>query len=243
MGCARSARSRYSCGCDRELAAAVQPVSRPPLGPIGLRGSSVDGGAFAITIVCVDGLLERESELEALMTTVEAVRGGRGAVVLVAGEAGIGKTSLLRALRDLVSLPFYVGRCEPLSVPEPMGPVRELAAGAGAADMPELAAGDRRGLARALQAALTSKGPAVAAIEDVHWADPATLDVVRILARRAEDVPLALFVTLRDDELAANASLAVLVGDLATEPAVTRVRPRPLSLGAVRALARVVEPT
>jgi predicted ATPase len=182
-------------------------------------------------------LLERETELQALMAMVEAVRSGRGAVVLVAGEAGIGKPSLLRVMRDLVSLPFYVGRCEPLSVPEPLGPLRELAAGAGAADMPELAARDRRGLARALQAALTSKGPSVAGIEDVHWADPATLDVVRILARRAEDVPLALFVTLRDDELAANPSLAVLVGDLATDPAVTRVTPRPLSLDAVRALA------
>lgn len=171
------------------------------------------------------------------MATVEAVRSGRGAVVLVGGEAGIGKTSLVRAVRARAGLPFHVGRCEPLSVPEPLGPLRELAAAVGAADMPELAEGDRRALARALQAALTLDGPAVAAIEDVHWADPATLDVVRILARRAEDAPLALVVTLRDDELAANPPLAVLVGDLATDPGVTRIAPRPLSLDAVRSLA------
>jgi predicted ATPase len=134
-------------------------------------------------------------------------------------------------------LPFHVGRCEPLSVPEPLGPLRELAAAAGAPDMPELAAGDRRALARALQVALTSAGPAVAAVEDAHWADPATLDVVRILARRAEDAPLALVVTLRDDELAANPPLAVLVGDLATDPAVTPIALRPLSIEAVRSLA------
>ena len=185
----------------------------------------------------VDWLLERDAELEAVTAAVEAVRSGRGAVVLVRGEAGIGKTSLLRAVRERIVLPFHVGRCEPLSVPEPLGPLRELAAAVGLAGFTELAAGDRRGLARALQAALTSHGPAVAAIEDLHWADPATLDVVRILARRAEGAALALVVTLRDDELAANRPLAVLLGDLATDPGVTRVTLRPLSLEAVRRLA------
>jgi predicted ATPase len=101
-----------------------------------------------------------------------------------------------------VQSPFHVGRCEPLSVPEPLGPIRELAASVSAAHIPELAADDRRSLACALQSALTSRGPSVAVIEDVHWADPASLDVLRILARRAEDAPLALVVTLRDDELA-----------------------------------------
>jgi DNA-binding CsgD family transcriptional regulator len=171
------------------------------------------------------------------MATVERARSGRGAVALVRGEAGIGKTSVLRALRERAGLAFHVGRCEPLSVPEPLGPVRELAAAVGAADMPELAAADRRALARALQAALTAHGPAVAGIEDAHWADPATLDVVRIIARRAEDAPLMLVVTLRDDELGANLQLAALVGDLAGDPGLTRIAPRPLSLDAVRSLA------
>jgi DNA-binding CsgD family transcriptional regulator len=185
----------------------------------------------------VERLLEREAELETLAAIVEAARDGRGGVALVRGEAGIGKTSLLRVLRAQAGLPFHVGRCEPLSVPEPLGPVRELAAAVGAGAMPELAGGDRRALARALQAALTSRGPAVAAVEDAHWADPATLDVLRILARRAEDAPLALIVTLRDDEIAANPPLALLVGDLATDPAVARIAPGPLSIDAVRRLA------
>jgi AAA ATPase domain len=179
----------------------------------------------------VDRLLEREADMNALTAAVESARAGRGSVAFVLGEAGIGKTSLLRALRVRVDLPFHLGRCEPLSVPEPLGPLRELAP-----SLPELAHDDRRRLARALQAALTADGPAVAAIEDAHWADPATLDVLRILARRAEDAPLALLVTLRDDELAASPALAVLVGDLATDSAVVRVCPRPLSVAAVRAL-------
>jgi DNA-binding CsgD family transcriptional regulator len=185
----------------------------------------------------VDQLLEREAEVEKLTSIAERVRGGRGAVVLVRGEAGIGKTSLLRALRDRAGLPFYVGRCEPLSVPEPLGPLHELVAVAGAPGALESVGGDRRSLARFLQAALTSGGPAIAAVEDAHWADPATLDVVRLMARRAEDVPLGLVVTLRDDELAANEPLAVLVGDLATDPEIVRIALAALSEDAVRELA------
>jgi len=124
-----------------------------------------------------------------------------------------------------------------LSVPEPLGPLHELAAAAGAALELEPIGADRRSLARALQAALTSRGPAIAVLEDAHWADPATLDVVRVLARRVEDVPLGLVVTLRDDELAANRPLAVLVGDLATDPAIVRISLRGLSEAAVRELA------
>jgi DNA-binding CsgD family transcriptional regulator len=182
-------------------------------------------------------LLEREEELAALDRGVEAARGGRGAVVLIRGEAGMGKTSLVRALRERCELPLRIGRCEPLSVPEPLGPLRELAEAACAANLAELRSDDRRALARALQSVLTEAGAAVAVVEDIHWADPATLEVLRLLVRRAEDRPLLLVATFRDDELEANAALAVLVGDLATDQSVVRIAPRPLSAAAVRELA------
>ena len=153
-------------------------------------------------------LLERGVELDSLVAIVDGLAYGAEAVVLVRGEAGIGKTSLVRALRERTQPTFHLGRCESLSVPEPLGPISELAAAASAAELPELATDDRRALARALQAALTATGSAVAVIEDAHWADPASLDVIRILARRAEEPPLALIVTLRDDELGANPQLA-----------------------------------
>jgi DNA-binding CsgD family transcriptional regulator len=124
-----------------------------------------------------------------------------------------------------------------LSVPEPLGPLHELAAAAAAPVELESIGADRRSLARSLQVALTSRGPAIAVIEDAHWADPATLDVVRVLTRRMEDVPLGLVVTFRDDELAANRPLAVLVGDLATDPDIVRISLRGLSEDAVRELA------
>jgi AAA ATPase domain len=186
----------------------------------------------------MERLLEREVELEALMAASERARSGRGAIALLRGEAGIGKTSLLRELKERAGgCRSNVGHCELLSVPEPLGPVRELAEGVGAGDMPELDGPDRRALARALQLALARGGPVVAAVEDAHWADPATLDVVRLLARRAEDAPLAIVVTFREDELSANVELAELVGDLATDAGVTQIAPRPLSLDAVRSIA------
>ena len=66
-------------------------------------------------------------------------------------------------------------------------------------------------------------------LEDAHWADPATLDVLRLLARRVEDAGVVVLVTYRDDELAVNPALAMLVGDLVTSPAALRMALRPLS--------------
>jgi DNA-binding CsgD family transcriptional regulator len=176
-------------------------------------------------------LLEREAELSELLAGAEAVSRGEGRFILVAGEAGAGKTSLIRELRRRVE--SVVAACEPLSVPAPLAPVRELAP-----RLPELDGDDRVALAWALLAALgAGRQPAV--VEDAHWADPATLDVLRAVARRIDDAGALVVVTYRDDELRANPALSAFVGDLATAPAVRRIDLRPLSVDAVRAL---VEP-
>ncbi len=187
----------------------------------------------------MQSLLEREDELGTLSAVVDRAAGGTGSVVFVCGEAGIGKTSLVRALRDRARsrATFLFGACEPLSVPIPLGPLREITEAAGAADLIELGTDDRLALARALLEALSSRTPAVAVIEDVHWADPMTLDLLRLLARRVEDSQIAMIVTYRDDEVAANPALSMLLGDLATSPATRRMVLRPLSDSAVRELA------
>ncbi|MGH2896188.1 MAG: ATP-binding protein, partial [Solirubrobacteraceae bacterium] len=187
----------------------------------------------------MERVLERETELSALEEAVGESREGRGRLVLVGGEAGIGKTTLVRALRERVGdeTDFFVAACESLSVPVPLGPVRELAEAAGDIDLAEPEWSDRLLLARRLLAALADRGPAVAVVEDAHWADPTTLDVLRLLARRVEVTPVVLVVTYRDDEAAANADLARLLGDLATSPAVRRLLLHPLSDAAVRELA------
>jgi DNA-binding CsgD family transcriptional regulator/tetratricopeptide (TPR) repeat protein len=185
-------------------------------------------------------LLERESELALLRETVAGAASGHGGLVLIGGEAGIGKTSLVRELRASAgpSVTFLIGGCEPLSVPVPLGPWREIADAAEAADPLDAGTADRLAVARALSETLVSRSPAVAVIEDAHWADPTTLDVLRLLVRRIEDAAIALVLTYREGEVAANADLARLLGDLATHPAVRRISLRPLSSGAVGVLAR-----
>ena len=199
------------------------------------------GGRYVgrVSIALVVSLLEREDELGILVGVVDGVAGGRGCLVLLGGEAGIGKTSLVRALRAHTGeqLTFLVGACEPLSVPVPLGPLRELFEAACGGDLTELGSDDRLVLARGLLNALVQRAPVVAVIEDVHWADPLTLDLVRILARRVEETNVAIIATYRDDEVAANPGLGLLLGDLATSPAVRRIALRPLSESAVRELA------
>ncbi len=191
------------------------------------------------TIVQMERLLEREDELAVLVAAVDAARVGEGGLVLICGEAGIGKTSLLQALRRQVAgqAAFLVGTCESLSVPVPLGPLRDLAEAAGSRDLAELAGDDRLALARALVSMLRARGPAVAVIEDAHWADPLTLDVIRLLSRRIESAGVVLIVTYRDEQLGSNPALGLLVGDLATSTAIRRILLRPLSEAAVRDLA------
>jgi len=183
-------------------------------------------------------LLERDEELGRLLQAARDAVAGRGSLTLVSGEAGIGKTTLVRALHDRLpaNCTMLTGACEPLSVPVPLGPLREIVEAAGGGDLTELAGDDRLAQARAVARALQQRGPVVAVVEDAHWADPPTLDVIRLLARRVADTHAALVVTLRDDEVAANSALGLLLGDLAGASTV-RLRLGALSASAVRELA------
>lgn len=131
-------------------------------------------------------VLERDAELSVLEEVVRGLADGRGCLAVLGCEAGIGKTTLVRALRARVGagVRFVVGMCEPLSVPVPLGPLRELAVAVDDADLADLERGDRMVVARRLLAALVARGPVVAVVEDAHWADPTTLDVLQLLARR-----------------------------------------------------------
>jgi DNA-binding CsgD family transcriptional regulator len=188
----------------------------------------------------VERLLERDMDLEALAGAVEQARRGRGSFVLVGGEAGSGKSSLVRAVRAGLDeqVAFLSAGCEFLAVPVPLAAVRELAAAAGDRTLVERQGEDRFALAVALLDAIRSRAPAVVVVvEDLHWADPATLDVIRLLARRVGDAEIAIVLTYRDDEIGANPVLELLVGDLATDPNARRLHLRPLSESAIRELA------
>jgi DNA-binding CsgD family transcriptional regulator len=184
-------------------------------------------------------LLERGDELGVLTGLVEDVVRGRGCLVLVGGEAGIGKTSLVRVLRAQLpeGVAFVAGACEPLSVPVPLGAMHDLVDAAGGGQPGALASDDRLKLAREVLASLSARAPAVALVEDAHWADPLTLDLLRILARRVENAGVLILVTYRDDEAAANPALGLMLGDLVSNPTVRRIALRPLSRAAVGELA------
>jgi predicted ATPase len=118
----------------------------------------------------MDRLLEREDELATLGAAFEAALAEHGSLVLVGGEAGSGKSSLIRGFRERVGdrALFVVVCCEPLSVPVPLAPVRALANAIGAADLLDHHAGDHVALAAALHDALRACCPAVVVVEDAH---------------------------------------------------------------------------
>lgn len=163
-----------------------------------------------------------------LAESLEAVeRSARGRVLLVGGEAGVGKTTLLRRFLEERGRSARVlwGACDPLFTPSPLGPLLAVAEGAGG----ELEAVVERGampyeVAAALANELRARAPTVFVLEDVHWADEATLDVLRLLARRAERVPALVVASYRDDELDRAHPLRIMLGELARSRTVGRVK-------------------
>jgi DNA-binding CsgD family transcriptional regulator len=190
-----------------------------------------------------DQLLERGATLAELDQAQRAVARGGGRLVLLRGEAGVGKTTVIarfvaglgqraRALR---------GWCDPLTAPRPLGPLIDMLAETSGEQEAGLRAAVDAGDIEAIYARLVGLfgdgGVWVFVVEDVHWADSATLDLLRFLSRRIASLPLLLVISYRDDEIGAQHPLAVLLGDLATSAAVSRIGLDPLSGAAVAELA------
>jgi DNA-binding CsgD family transcriptional regulator/tetratricopeptide (TPR) repeat protein len=187
-------------------------------------------------------LLERDRELETLADSLAAVRdSSRGRLTLVGGEAGVGKTALVRKLCDerRGTARMLWGACDALFTPRPLGPLIDLARMTGG-DLEELVKSDVRPheVAAALMDDLRAHAVTIVVIEDVHWADEATLDVLRILGRRVDTVPALVVATYRDDQLDHASRLRIVLGELTGEP-VGRLSLAPLSPSAV---ARLAEP-
>jgi DNA-binding CsgD family transcriptional regulator len=186
-------------------------------------------------------LLERSAELDALteaLATVAAYRQGR--LLLVAGEAGVGKTALVRAFCDgQPSTRVLWGSCDALFTPRPLGPFVDIAADTGG-EVEAVIEGSNRPheVLSALGREVQRAGPAIVVLEDVHWADEATLDVLRLLGRRVEGFGALVVATYRDDELGDRHPLRTVLGELATAQAVQRVELARLSPDAVAALAQ-----
>jgi DNA-binding CsgD family transcriptional regulator/tetratricopeptide (TPR) repeat protein len=188
-------------------------------------------------------LLEREGELSALNERLGSVRRSpQGRVVLVGGEAGVGKTALLRRFCEACgrSVRILWGGCDPLFTPRPLGPLLAVAESAGGELERLVGTGVLpHEVVAALARELRTRAATVFVIEDVHWADEATLDVFRLLVRRVETVPALIVASYRDDELARGHPLRIVLGELATNQAVTRLKLAALSPAGV---ARLAEP-
>jgi DNA-binding CsgD family transcriptional regulator len=192
----------------------------------------------------MDGLLERDAVLAQLGTFARRVsRGDSGHVVLLRGEAGVGKTAVLARFAGGLGPRLRVlrGWCDPVAAPRPLGPLIDALANLSDATAAGLAAavdaGDTAALYQKLLTVLGDGGRWVWVIEDAHWADSATLDLVRFVARRVDSLPLLLLVSYRDEEVGPAHPLALTLGDVATCAAVSRIRLEPLSEQSVGVLA------
>jgi DNA-binding CsgD family transcriptional regulator/tetratricopeptide (TPR) repeat protein len=186
-------------------------------------------------------LLERESELAVLAEALMAVTAASaGALAMVHGEAGVGKTALLHRFcqERTDGIRVLWGACEALFTPRPLGPFRDVADDVGG-DLRALVAGGGvpYEVASALVRELGSETTTILVIEDAHWADEATLDVLRLLSRRLDALPALVVVTYRDDELERTHPLRTVLGEVATTARSMRIPVAPLSREAVKQLA------
>jgi DNA-binding NarL/FixJ family response regulator len=198
-------------------------------------------------------LVARDRDLAVLRATLAAALGGRGALVLISGEAGIGKTALAEVVlaeagrRGALAL---VGRCYDLSETPPFGPWTEIFGGLevedGAASLPApLGSGDVApdgtalfNRARGALAGIAARRPLALLLDDLHWADPASLDLLRHVARQVAAMPLLIVATYRADELTRIHPLYVLLPVIVREASPVRLALQPIGRSGVALLVR-----
>jgi len=185
-------------------------------------------------------LLEREKQLAAAVGYLDEATAGHGRLVYVSGEAGIGKSSFVtRVLEDVGrAARSAVGACDGSATPAPLGPLVEM--------LPALPDGlwptdtTRQDVFTRLLAALRDPPggtPYLLVIEDAHWADEATLDLIRFLARRVHGCRALILVTFRPEDAISGHGLRVVVGDTATAAGTRRIDLPPLTIDGVATLA------
>lgn len=170
-------------------------------------------------------LVERAGLLAELLGFAAEGFSGHGRLVFLGGEAGVGKTSLTRELGAAVGerCNFRLGAVDNLTTADPLAAFQDA--------LPELqvtAQSDRLQLFRSLRDALRSE-PTLLVLEDLHWADEATLDALRFLGRRLDGLPVLVVVTYRHDEVSPRHPLTIVMGDLAGVPGVSRRLVPPLT--------------
>ncbi len=196
-------------------------------------------------------LYGREGEQASLRRMLDEAVGGSGNLVFVGGEAGIGKTALATSVAHEAQergIPVWVGHCYEFVATPPYGPWRESGifdVGSEAVQPPPMlrsgagtgAATSQAALFEQMQAFLTAlarRHPVVLILEDLHWADPASLELLRFVSRIVADLGALVVVNYRDDEVTRQLPFYGLLPTLVRESGVRRIRLRRLDEGAVR---------
>jgi DNA-binding CsgD family transcriptional regulator/Tfp pilus assembly protein PilF len=183
----------------------------------------------------IDVLVERAGFLTSLETLLGEALAGADRLVFLGGEAGVGKTALAAALAESAAgTTVRRGSCDNIATAEALGPILDA--------LPELAAAvdqeaglSRLRLFRKVRDALSGSAMLLL-LEDVHWADEATLDVLRFLGRRLGGCRLMILATFRSEEVGRDHPLTMVLGELAGLPGVIRVQLPALSAAGVRQL-------
>ncbi len=186
-------------------------------------------------------LIERAAFLNTLRSQFQNILSREeGHCMFISGEAGIGKTSLLKAFcRDLkIRCNIYQGTCDALFTPRPMAPLYDILIQLGN-DLAEnnVDNENRTGFfTKLFQGLANQKEPCIVIFEDIHWADEATLDFIKFLARRITQLQCLFILSYRDNEISEQHNLRNILSQVNPD-SFTRMQLLPLSKAAVEKMA------
>ncbi|MGE5106201.1 MAG: AAA family ATPase [Sphingobacteriales bacterium] len=185
-------------------------------------------------------LIERDGFLALLQAKFKNIADGEGHCVFVSGEAGIGKTSLVKAFckeqKDHCNI--YQGACDALFTPRPLAPLYDIMWQVHSDLWPNSHSIEERSelFAGFFRELCNQKEKILIVFEDIHWADEATLDFIKFFARRITQLRCLFILTFRDDEIHSNHPLRNVLGQLPPD-SFTRLQLTPLSRQAVEKMA------
>jgi ATP/maltotriose-dependent transcriptional regulator MalT len=199
------------------------------------RSARSDNGGFLVHSAAKPALLGRDAVVERLLGAAASTAAGQSSVAVVRGEAGIGKSSLIQVFLSRLGTDVRTlcGRCDELLDAPALGPLKEAFSGTDGRLEQALSAGNAELAPSALLADLATGQPTVLLLEDLHWADDASLDAIRYLVRRLDRVRVLVVLTLRSAGVGIRPPLRALLGELGGKRT-HRIDLEPLSVDAVR---------